>query len=162
MLYRAVGLAIVRAKVQPERVARGDSLEADLAWTLAAGPVAPAPRLATIRLDAIDRPDWELVGGKLARKILARVRGVRYRHRMDWIPGAGTGIPALPADRWRPGIVENDRVVTPVPAGLAIGRYAVSVGVGSFPNMPNHTLADYFTDRDLYSGVRVDTVTVVQ
>jgi hypothetical protein len=87
---------------------------------------------------------------------------VRYRHRQDWIPGAGTGISALPPDLWRPGKVENDRIVVRVPAGLAPGRYAVLMGVGSFPNMPNHTLADYFTDRDLYSGVPVDTVTIAE
>ncbi len=162
VLYRAAGLALVRANVRAERVALGDSLEVDLAWTLAAGPVAPAPRLATIRLDAIDRPGREFAAGKLGRKILERVRGVRYRHRVDWIPGAGTGASALPSDRWRPGMVEDDRIVVQVPAGLAPGRYAVSVGVGTFPNMPNHTLADYFTDRDLYSGVPVDTVTVVE
>lgn len=160
--YRAVGLALVRAGVRPERAAPGESLEVDLAWTLADGPVAPAPRLASIRLDALDRPDREMFAGKLGRKILERLRGVRYRHRQDWIPGAGTGISALPPDLWRPGMVENDRIVVRVPIGLAPGRYAVSVGVGSFPNMPNHTLADYFTDRDLYSGVPVDTVTILE
>ena len=48
-------------------------------------------------------PTGKLPGGKLGRKILERVRGVRYRHRVDWIPGAGTGASALPPDRWRPG-----------------------------------------------------------
>jgi hypothetical protein len=161
-LYSAVGLALLRAQVRPERAAVGESLEVDLAWTLADGPVAPAPRLASIRLDALDRPEHGILGGKLGRKILERVRGVRYRHRQDWIPGAGTGISALPPDLWRPGKVENDRIVVRVPAGLAPGRYAVLMGVGSFPNMPNHTLADYFTDRDLYSGVPVDTVTIAE
>ena len=162
VLYRAVGLALVRADAQPKRMAHGDSVAVDLAWTLADGPVAPAPRRATIRLDAMDRSDREFVGGKLERKILERIHGVRYRYRVNWIPGASAGASARPPDLWRPGAVEHDRIALRVPANLAPGRYAVSVGVGSFPFMPNHSLADYFMDRDLYSGVPVDTITVVQ
>lgn len=161
-LPRDAGLALVAASASPVHVDRGDSLAVDMSWTLAGGPVQADQRIASIRLDSLDPAAHGFPGGKVGRKIRERLRGVLYRCRVDWIPGAGLGASALPPDRWRPGEVVKDRVLLEIPMRLAPGRYAVSVGVSRFAAMPNYTLADYFTDNDYYSGAPVDTITVVR
>ncbi len=157
-LFQRDGLAVLDASVLPAQVAAGDSLEVRVDWSLAAGPVRPSGWTASVRFDALSPPGAGFPAPKPARKLFEFLEHRRYRFRYDWVPGRGRIAP----DRWLPGHLVTDAVHLRVPETLAPGRYAVSVSVNVFPNMPNTVPADYLSDRDVYAGAPVDTVEVLE
>ncbi len=151
------GLALVGASAGPDTLSCRDTLAVRLTWTPTRAGLPPEPLRASLRLDALDAPGRGRPAEKLLRKLAAAATGTRYRARTDWIPSGGR----LAFDRWTPGRAITDTVRIRPPCALAPGRYAVTVTVNRIPHMPNYRLRDYLSNRDLYAGPAVDTVTVV-
>ncbi len=157
LLTHPDGLQLLRGRVTPTTVTCGESVRLILAWGTVHSLEGARNFTASVRLDRVDLPGGEARGGKIARKLTEALRRESYRTRVDWTPAAGI----LPPERWPPEKVLGDTLRVVPPCGLAPGTYTVSVALNRFPHMPNLGVRDYLDNRDLYSGVVVDTLRVV-
>jgi len=141
------------------RAARGDTLAGVLAWR---APVAlpPGSYRVGVRFDRAlpaDVPRAPRAISKLWRKLIERVRGERYRFRVDHLPVDG----AYGVDRWSPGEVVLDSFRIAVPLDVASGTYTVKATMLRQPHYPNLRLQDITSDDDLLDGLAVGRLDVV-
>jgi hypothetical protein len=159
---RSAGAAvpgIVAVTLAPASAAPGDSVAIVIDWhsprALPAGSYQVAVRFDRALPRGFAPPAW---CAKPARKLLEKLRHERYRFREDHLPvGGDYGV-----DQWRADQVVRDSTVVHVPFDVAAGDYQVQVAMLRQPHYPNYRLADYFFDRDYYSGVPVGTLLVVR
>lgn len=150
--------ALHRLGLGARRAARGDTVRAVAEWR-ATTPLPAGSWRVSVRFDrdlpaGFAPPAWI---GKPARKLLERARGERYRFRADHLPVDG----AYGVDLWRPDEVVRDSFAFVVPPDVAPGAYRVEIALYRQPHYANYRLADYFFDRDYYSGLRAGTLEVL-
>lgn len=136
-------------RLNRDAAAAGDSATMVIDWRvrepLPAGSYSIYVRFDRPLPDGISFPGWI---SKPARKVLERVRGERYRFRIDRLPTGGQ----YGVDLWRPSEVVRDSFAFRVPADAAPGEYSVRVQMLREPHYPNYRLSDYFFDDDYYAG----------
>ncbi len=152
------GLALLAVRASADTITCREPLRMVFLWASTEDDPPPEAIHGALRLDALNAPGRGLPAEKLIRKLVATLRGERYRYRMDWVPGGGR----LAPDHWPRGRVLADTVEVHPPCALAPGEYAVTVTLNRLPNMPNTRLRDYLSNHDLYSGPAVDTVWVAR
>jgi len=135
----------------------GDSLAVAIDWHAAHAEPAGAYTVA-LRFDralpgGLAPPAWM---GKPVRKLVEHLRHERYRFRIDHLPANGD----YGVDRWRADETVRDTFGFRVPGDVASGDYRAQVVMLRQPHYPNYRLADYFFDRDYYSGVPVGVLHV--
>ena len=89
--------------------------------------------------------------GKIYRKVLEKMKGTRYRFRIDSQPLGGI----LPPDTWPLATEVADSVIISVPPDAAPGLYTISVRMSQKTQYPNYRAADLLTDEDFFSGANV-------
>ena len=136
-------------------VGAGDSLWVTLHWGKTP-TYQPEPVMISARLTALDIPGGDAWGGKLWRKAVEWVRGQEYQTRAQTVPGGGSVPPTL----WPAHATVTQTLALPVPRNMRPGAYRVEVTLVHLPAIPNFTLGDLLLNRDLFSGVPVDTVAV--
>ncbi len=105
-----------------------------------------ALRIAAPLPGGFEPPRWI---GKPARKLVERLRGVRYRFRADHLPVSGS----YGVDLWGPDQLVRDSFPVVVPGDMAEGTYRIRIKMLAEPHYPNYRLSDYFFDDDYYSGL---------
>ena len=135
----------------------GDTLMAVCTW-IAPRPLAAGAYKVALRFDRAMPGDFRAPAwlAKPARKLYESRTGERYRFRIDHLPVNG----AYGPDLWRADERVADSVTVAVPADVAPGDYEVQVRIRREPHYANFRLADFFFDRDYYSGVPVGTLRV--
>jgi hypothetical protein len=138
-------------------VLAGDTLTAVCVWS-APGRLPAGSYLVAIRFDRALPADFHAPAwlAKPVRKWYEAAHRERYRFRADHLPAGG----AYGLDLWRVGERITDAATVEVPRDAAPGDYQVQVRVLVQPHYPNYRLADFFFDRDYYSGRAVDTLRV--
>jgi len=147
---------LVAARLHASDLARGALLPIDLYWRARNAP--PGNYVVSIRLDArsLVLPLHGRPFPKITRKLLERLRGVRYRSRTDRMTGGGIFGPGV----WPEGALVHDTVEVPIPRDLAAGRYTVRAIIRRRAHIANHRLRDFFFDDDSYNGAVIGTVTI--
>ena len=147
-----------RLSLVPPRAARGDTLTGFADWRslrpLPGGAYMVSLRFETAMPGGFSPP---AMVAKPARKLLEKLRRERYRFRTDHLPASG----AYGVDLWRPDQVVRDSFRMEVPRDAAPGYYRVEIRMNRSPHYPNLRLADYFFERDYYSGVPMGFIEVV-
>ena len=153
MLPEVLGVTLGARAARP-----GDSLEVAIDWRvrqpLPAGSYNVVLRFDRAMPSGFEPPAW---CAKPARKVLERMRNERYRFRDGHLPVHGD----YGVDLWRPGQVVSDSTTVFVPGDVAPGDYRVEVTMLRQPHYPVFRLADYFFDHDVYSGIPVGSLRVV-
>jgi len=143
----------------PAIASPGDTLRGVAEWR-AIEPLGPGSYRVAVRFD---RP---LPAGlappravsKSVRKLVERLKGVRYRFRIDHLPAGG----AFGVDLWRPDQVVRDSFALQIPRDVADGGYRVRVLMVRQPHYPNLSLSDYLSDDDYLSGIEMGRVLVAR
>lgn len=93
---------------------------------------------------------------KLYRRVLEAINRERYRFRESHVPVDGFYPPYM----WRVGDVIADTFVASIPEKVRPGAYDVKIKLMDVPFGPNYTLSDFFSDDDIYDGVRVGSILI--
>ena len=151
-LPELAAFALSRAEARP-----GDTLTAVCTW-VAPRPLPAGSYRVAVRFDRAMPGDFRAPAwlAKPARKLYEARAGERYRFRADHLPVNG----AYGPDLWRPDEWIADSARVAVPADAAPGDYEVQVRMLREAHYPNYRLADFFFDRDYYSGIRVGTLRI--
>jgi hypothetical protein len=149
---------LCRFALYPRDAAPGDTLVAVADWR-APEPLPAGAYVVALRCDRVvprgaPRPPEFLA--KPARKIVERLRGERYRFRVDHLPAGG----AYGVDLWRPDQVVRDTFAIVIPPDVADGDYTVRIRMLRQPHYPNFRLRDLFYEDDYYAGLRVGPLRV--
>ncbi len=146
------GIVISRFETKRSVVRRGEKFDAVIYWALNE-PVPFGSYASHIRFDT-DFPRkaiyWRWYG-KIYRKVLEKIKGTRYRFRIDSQPLGGV----LPPDTWPLATEVADSIVISVPPDAAPGEYTISVRMSQKTQYPNYRAADLLTDDDFFSGTNV-------
>jgi hypothetical protein len=137
--------------------APGETLTAVCTW-VATRPLPAGSYKVALRFDRALPPDFRAPAwlAKPARKLYESRAGERYRFRVDHLPVHG----AYGPDLWRADEAIADSVRVAVPGDVAPGDYEVQVKMLREPHYPNFRFADFFLDRDYYTGPAVGRLRV--
>lgn len=151
------GILIKGISTSRGTVARGDTLGITIEW-VGTGERQSGRHSTVIRFDTdfAKGPLYAFWYGKIYRKILERIRRMRFRFSSGHIPLNGM----YPPDRWPPLRVVEDAATVVVPKDAAPGEYLIRVKLVPKTQYPNYTLGDLFTDEDIYSGEILGRVSI--
>ncbi|HET6348078.1 MAG TPA: hypothetical protein VFH88_03250 [Candidatus Krumholzibacteria bacterium] len=135
----------------------GGVLDLDVYWSRHS-VLPPGTYVVSVRFDrkTMSLPFDGRPFPKITRKVMEKVRHVRYRFRADHMIFGGLFGP----DAWGSDDIVQDNVRVRLPTDMAPGRYRVEAKMLRVANQPNHELRDYFFDDDIFEGVTVGEVTI--
>jgi hypothetical protein len=151
------GIRIEKALPERTLTAPGDTVGVDITW-VATERCPLSSYVAYLRFETdfpkgvLYRPAW----GKPYRKIIEKVKGHRYRFRIDFQPFGGI----VPPDTWPLLREMHDRVRVRIPRDVSPGIYTMYLKMADRPQYPNYVLKDILTDNDFWRGAPTATIRV--
>ena len=140
-----------------DSIARGDTLELYVEW-VAESEKEFGSYVMYIRFDtdfekgSLFNPGY----GKIYRKTVERIKGERYRFRIDKLPFEGI----YPPDKWPTGKVLIEHFRVPIPKNIDAGTYTISIKLDRAPHVSNLRMKDLLRDDDFYDGPDLMKVTI--
>jgi len=149
------GIFIKEVNFPSKTIKRGHNTEITITW-VSTEKQPTKGYIAYLRFDSEFKkpPLYRKSFGKLYRKILEKLKGKRYRFRVDLQPLEGIYPPYV----WPLNREIKDKHTVYIPTNIKSGRYKVSIKLDIKAQFPNYTLSDILSDEDKYSGEIVKEV----
>ncbi|MHC1582525.1 MAG: hypothetical protein ACXQT5_06010 [Candidatus Syntropharchaeia archaeon] len=151
------GIFIKQVSFSSKKARKGSNIDLTIKW-IAINEQPVHGYVAYIRFDTGFKKSSIYLKpiGKIYRKILEKVKGERYRFRIDVQPLKGI----YPPYSWPQNREIIDKHTIHIPENIAKGIYRVSIKLDIKTQYPNYSLSDIFSDNDKYSGVEVGEIII--